>query len=201
MTKTEFREALGAKLSGLPENEVKDHLDFYCEMIEDKIEDGASEEDAVASIGAIDKICAQVMADVPLKSIVKDKIKNKRSYSTLEILFLVLGFPLWFPLAVAAVSVVFSLYVSIWAVVISLWSVDLAFAVASVGAIVAIPFFFINGTPILAALMFCAALACAGLAILFFVGCKYMTKAMVVVSEKLIVSFKYMLVGKENKNA
>ena len=51
MNKQEFIVALCDRLVGLPEQEVEDRIGFYCEMIDDRIEDGLSEEDAVAAIG------------------------------------------------------------------------------------------------------------------------------------------------------
>ena len=98
MTKNEFIAALKSKLSGLPQNELDERLEFYCEMIEDKIEDGATEEEAVSSIGSVEDVSDRVLADVPFSSIVKEKIKNSRALSAWEIVLLVLGFPIWFSL-------------------------------------------------------------------------------------------------------
>lgn len=44
MTKREFTVRLGSMLSGLPKRDIDERISFYCEMIDDKIEDGMSEE-------------------------------------------------------------------------------------------------------------------------------------------------------------
>ena len=45
MNKQEFFEQLRKGLSGLPKDDIEERLTFYKEMIEDRIEDGLSEED------------------------------------------------------------------------------------------------------------------------------------------------------------
>ena len=71
MTKQEFLCALGKKLSGLPRREVDERLAFYSESIDDRIEEGRTEAQAVADIGSVDEIAAQVIAEVPLARIAK----------------------------------------------------------------------------------------------------------------------------------
>ena len=51
MTKWEFIAALGARLSGLPKNDIDERLNFYGEMIDDRIEEGLGEADAVSEVG------------------------------------------------------------------------------------------------------------------------------------------------------
>ena len=60
MTKLEFIDELRKKLSGLPAADVEERLSFYSEMIDDKIEDGCAEDEAVFSIGSIDEISEQL---------------------------------------------------------------------------------------------------------------------------------------------
>jgi len=53
MNKQEFIEALYRRLSDLPWQDVEERLNFYGEMIEDHMEEGLSEEEAVASMGSV----------------------------------------------------------------------------------------------------------------------------------------------------
>ena len=119
MTKIKFLLELHEKLSGLPQDEVEERLNFYSEMIEDRIEEGLLEEEAVAAVGSVDEIAAQIIADIPLVKIAKEKMKPKRQLKAWEIVLLVLGSPIWFSLIVAAFSVILSLYVLLWAVIIN----------------------------------------------------------------------------------
>ena len=47
MSKSEFLTALRARLGGLPQGDVAERLDFYSELIDDRMEEGLSEEAAV----------------------------------------------------------------------------------------------------------------------------------------------------------
>ena len=200
MTKNEFIAALKSKLSGLPQNELDERLEFYCEMIEDKIEDGATEEEAVSSIGSVEDVSDRVLADVPFSSIVKEKIKNSRALSAWEIVLLVLGFPIWFSLLASVFAVALSIYVSIWAVVISLWAADLSFVVGVPGGLVVSVVYFANGASFNAIMLICAAVVCAGLAILFYFLCKLITKGILILTKKMIIYAKRKITrrGKEN---
>ena len=48
MTKIQFIMDLYEKLSGLPQDDVDERLNFYSEMIDDRIEDGKTEEEAIS---------------------------------------------------------------------------------------------------------------------------------------------------------
>ena len=60
MNKHDFIAKLRAKLSGLPDSDVRERLGFYSEMIDDRIEEGLSEEAAVSEIGSVDDIAARL---------------------------------------------------------------------------------------------------------------------------------------------
>ena len=83
MNKQAFMANLRARLSGLPKQDVEERLSFYSEMIDDRMEDGLSEEDAVLQTGSVEAIAAQIIADIPLTKIAKDKI-NAKGHSPAE---------------------------------------------------------------------------------------------------------------------
>ena len=74
MSKQEFLVQLRKGLSGLPQDDIEERLTFYSEMIDDRMEEGLSEEDAVYEIGDIDELISQIVADIPLTKLVKEKI-------------------------------------------------------------------------------------------------------------------------------
>ena len=94
MSKAEFLEVLRKRLSGLPREEVEERLAFYNEMIDDRIEDGLTEAEAVAGIGSVDDVARQIMAEIPLTTLVREKVRPKRILRVWEIILLVLGFGL-----------------------------------------------------------------------------------------------------------
>ena len=122
MNKAEFLDALRKALSGLPKDEAEQRIEFYAEMIDDRIEDGLSEEEAVMDIGNIDDIADQITADIPLGKIVKERIKPKKKLSGWNLTLIILGFPVWLPILAAVFAVVIAVYACIWAVDISLWA-------------------------------------------------------------------------------
>ena len=122
MNKQEFIACLRAKLQGLPTAEVEERLCFYSEIIDDKIEEGIPEEQAVGEIGGVDEIAREIVADIPLAKIAKERMRSKRRLKTWEIVLLALGSPVWVSLLVAVAAVAVSLLVSVWAVVVSLWA-------------------------------------------------------------------------------
>ena len=112
MLKTAFLEALQSGLAGLPQQDIEERLAFYGEMIDDRMEEGLSEEEAVEAIGPVDRVINEIIAQTPLTKIVKERIKPKRSLRAWEILLLILGFPLWFPLMIVAFVLILVFYVS-----------------------------------------------------------------------------------------
>jgi len=197
MSKQEFLAQLRKGLSGLPRDDIEERLTFYSEMIDDRIEEGLSEEEAVAAAGSVDEIVAQAVADTPFAKIAKERIKPKKRLGAVEVVLLALGFPLWFSLLVAAFSVILSLYVSLWAVIISLWSVFASFIGCSVGGVAACVIFAVGGNGAAGVAMLAVGIVCAGLAIFTFYGCKAATKGALLLAKKAAIWLKNCFVKKE----
>ena len=87
MTKAEFLSSLQIKLCGLPSDEVREHVTFYGEMIDDRVEEGLSEEAAVSAIGSVDMIASQIIRQLPLGAKEKEK-ESKKEGSVQKIPFL-----------------------------------------------------------------------------------------------------------------
>lgn len=197
MTKLQFLLALHDKLAGLPRDEVEERLNFYSEMIEDRMEDGLSEEEAVAAVGSIDEIAAQIAADIPLIKIVKEKVKPKRKRNAWEITLLAVGSPLWVPLLIAVVAVVFSVYVSLWSIVISLWAVFASLVVCAVAGLIMGVAFSVSGNVHAGLMAVAAGFVCAGLSVFLFYGCKVATKGIALLAKIIVLSVKKGLTKKE----
>ena len=198
MTKQEFIDALRKKLSGLPDREVEERLNFYSEMIDDRIEEGREEADAVADFGSVDDVAERIIADIPLTKIAKERIKPKRRLKAWEITLLAVGSPIWLSLAVAAVAVVLSLYVALWSVIVSVWAAFASLAACALGVGVAGGALALVGFAPSGAAMIGAALVCAGLAIFSFFGCKAATKGVLLLTAKIAFGIKNCFVGKES---
>ena len=198
MNKAQFLDELRRRLSGLPQSDLDERLLFYSEMIDDRVEDGLTEEDAVAGIGSVDEIVEQIMAEIPLSKLVKQTVTQRRSLKAWEIILLVLGSPVWIPLLTAAFAVCLSLYIVFWAVQISLWAVDLSLAVSAVGCLFMAVYTLIKGNPAEGAFMLGAALACAGLAILLFFVCLELSKGLLRLTKKMLLGVKTIFMRKRS---
>lgn len=193
MTKFEFLADLYNGLSALPEQDIEEQLNYYSEIIDDRIEDGLSEEEAIAQIGKPEQIITQILADMPISKL----IKTKRRLSAGEITLLAIGSPLWFPLLIAASAVIFALYISLWAVIVSLWAVFSSCAASGFGALIAGSIFLFNGSGASGLFTIGAGFICLGLSVFLFLGCKAITKATVVLTKKIILRVKKSLARKE----
>lgn len=197
MNKQEFIIALGARLSGLPQKDLEERLCFYSEMIDDRIEDGLSEEDAVRDVGSVEDIVAQILTEIPLAKIAKEKIKHTRRLRVWEIVLLAVGSPIWLSLLIAAFAVILSLYVVLWSVIIALWSVFVSFVVcAPVGILMGIVYA-CTGSGLAGIFMLSCGLTLAGLAVFVFFGCMAATKGTLLLTKKIALGIKHRMLKKE----
>lgn len=67
MTKQLFLNELAAALHGLPREERYRTLGYYDELIDDRMEDGQSEEDAVASLGEPQQVAREILGRPPAR--------------------------------------------------------------------------------------------------------------------------------------
>jgi len=197
MTKKEFLDELKKGLFGIPEEDITRSIEFYSEMIDDRIEDGKTEEEAVADIGTVKDAVSQILAEIPITKLIKEKVKKKRKIGALEIVLLVLGSPIWLSLLIVAFAVVLSVYVVIWSVIVSLWAVFASLAGVAVGGIFSGVIFVCNSNLLAGIAMFGASLVLAGLSIVSFFGCKAATKGILILTKKMALGIKNCFVKKE----
>lgn len=198
MNKAEFLFELEKALLGLPQEDIKKSLDFYSEMIDDRVEDGILQEEAVTQIGSPQEIAKQILADTPITRLVKQKIKPQRRLGAWEIVLLLLGSPLWLSLLIAMLSVVLAVYVSLWSVVVSLWASGAAFGGCVIGGIASAVIIFTSGQNVFAGIaMIAIAMLFVGICILFFFVCRAATKGMVWLTKRITLFIKSCFLRKE----
>ena len=119
MNKSEFLAELTNRLEHLPDQEIGKLISYYEESIDDRIEDGMTEEVSIKSLGSLDDIVTNIENEIPITSMVKDKvikeIEKSRSKGVLLALTII-GSPLWLPLLLTAVCVVISLVLAGWVI-------------------------------------------------------------------------------------
>ncbi len=167
MTKLQFLFALRDRLTDLPQSDLEERLHFYSEMIEDRMEEGLSEEEAVMAVGSVDEIAGQIASEIPSPK----KVSAKRHWKTWEIVLLALGSPIWFSLLITVFAIVLSLYVSLWAIFVSIAACALAGIVT--GIALAFSSYRLPGIGLIG-----AGIICAGISIILFFSCKWATKGL-----------------------
>ena len=197
MDKQEFLARLRDGLAGLPREDIEERLAFYSEMIDDRMEEGLSEAEAVAAAGSVEEIVAQAVADVPFAKLARERIKRRTRLSPVKVLLLVLGSPVWLSLVIALAAVVFSVYVSLWSVIVSLWAVFGSLAASSVGVMLAGGVVAMGGDTLPGIALVGAGLVAAGLSIFAFLGSRAATKGLVLLTKKCAVWIKNCLIRKE----
>lgn len=198
MSKQEFLDELRKGLSSLPQNDLEERLTFYSEMIDDRMEEGLTEEEAISEIGTVNEVLSQIIEEIPLSKLVKEKVKPKRTLRVWEIVLLVLGSPIWCSFLIAAFTIIFAGYAVLWSIIVSLWAIEVSFVACSFGSAASAVIFIFQGNGLVGIAMFGAGIFCAGLSIFLFFGCKEVTKGILFLSKKIVLGVKSLILGKEN---
>lgn len=194
MNKQEYLESIRSRISAMPADDVNRFMDYYSEMIDDRVEDGLSEEEAVADMGSPDAAVEQILEDMPLTKLVKEKIKPKHELKAWEVVLIVLGSPVWIPLLMTAAVLLLTLWIVAFALLISFYAVVLSFVAAGIGGLICTIPLFIANSPYMAVLMLGAALIGVGIAILFVVSVKPVTVGIFKVCKASVNGIKRMFV-------
>ncbi len=123
-------------------------------------------------------------------------MRSKHTFRPWEVVLIVLGSPIWVSLAVAAISIIFSLYAVLWAVIAALWAVDLSFIVSVVACIVAGILAIIHDTFYGAIAIACGCIF-AGSSILMFHAARAASNGIFFLTKKISHSIKNMFIKKE----
>lgn len=124
MKKLEFINELGAQLSSMPPEEIRPLLDYYMEIVADRMEDGMTEEEAVASLGPIPELAEKILAAQPQPEPKPEPQpipapEKKRRWSGGTIAIAILLSPLWLTLLCVLISVEIAVWVTLASLVVS----------------------------------------------------------------------------------
>ena len=198
MNKEMFLAKLRMELYGLPQEDIEERIAFYSEMIDDRIEEGLTEEEAVAQIGPMEDIVSQTISDIPLTKLVKEKIKPDRSLKGWEIALIIICFPIWFPLLIAGGAIIFSFYAVIWSLVISAWAVAVSLVAAGIGTTFIAIVNMVCGRALPGIATLGVSFFSAGLGILLIFACIGMTKGAARLTARIALGIKSLFIKKEH---
>ena len=187
MNKQAFMDQLRNSLSGMSQEDIRRSLEFYSEAIDDRMEEGMTEDEAVAQLGSLEEVVSQIMSEAAPKIAAQ---KPKRKLSAWEIVLLVLGSPIWLSLLIAVFAVAISVYAVVWSVIISLWAAAVSVASCAVVGVLVFVLYLVLGHTWQGIAMLGAGLLCAGLAIFFIYGCLQATKGTVFLTKKTLLAVR-----------
>ena len=196
MTRAQFILELTERLHELPKADREKAIEYYLELIDDRIDDGIPEEEAVAAVGSINEITTQILCDVPHTKFRENSL-NEKKFEPWVIVLLIAGSPIWISLLAAVFSIVVSVYAGAFAVVVSLFA-------TSVALIVCAPLLLLFGVQALvksgiavAMVYWGIAFAFAGLAVFLWIGGDHTVKGCVFLSKKLWLWVKSLFLRME----
>ena len=160
MNRKEFLRSLSRSLRGLSRAERAQSLDYYGEMIQDRVEEGLSEEEAVARLGSADEIARQILESNGPKE------KGSGRAPVWMIALIVLGSPVWLALLFAVLAVMLAAYIVAWSLIAALYAVLLGMAVCGPFGALCFVMEIARGNFARAALLLGAGCALLGLALL-----------------------------------
>lgn len=197
MNKQDFLSALAQNLGNLPEDDINGYKEYYSEMIDDRIEEGLTEEEAVADIGTPEEVASKILEEYSIPKLLKTKLKPKHKLRAWEIVLIAVGSPIWLSLLIAAFAVLVAFAASVIAVIISLYASAVSVGASTFAGIAGCVTNIIAGNlPLGLALLGCG-ICCAGLSILMFMGTNRLTKLLFILTKKLVKVFKTCLIRKE----
>ncbi|MCR5740403.1 MAG: DUF1700 domain-containing protein, partial [Lachnospiraceae bacterium] len=148
MLKQEFLTQLRSGLEAASIEDIDECIEFYDEMISDRIESGMNEESAVAQMESIDSIISNYKAEKPVAKLIMDKVQKShddakgKGKGALWIVLAIIGFPIWLPILIVVFALLLTLYIVLWCIVIAVFCVLVAIgAVALSGLFVFIMMF------------------------------------------------------------
>lgn len=133
MTKAEFLDELREGLLSLPPEERRKALDFYEEMIQERMDEGMPEHLAVRAVGSVEDAIAACLQEQSFQTVFKHRVQKSREQAgskTLWMILAILGAPVWigfvlgfggllFAFVMILLSLVFSLFVFVAAGILS----------------------------------------------------------------------------------
>ena len=85
MTRAEYLARLRECLALMPAEEREAQLAYYEELFDDMLEDGMSEAEVCERLGAPEDVAAELLAEIPMTTLVKSRVKaggKPSEYST-----------------------------------------------------------------------------------------------------------------------
>lgn len=185
MNKETFLTQLTNALSKMDPSERDRTVQYYREILEDRIEEGLSEEDAVAGMEPVEEIASRILAEnsAPL---------NKKRPRRKTALLIAAS-----PLLLTAGIIILSLYIAAWSVILSLFAVTAALALCLIVGIGCLFLLLTTGYPQTALFLLGAGLFCGAIGIALFILVLYLSKQLAHGAAYLFRAIRTWLIPRE----
>ena len=193
MNKEQFLDDLCERLGRLAPEERERVLDFYRELIEDRLEAGESEDAVLGGFGSPDALAGRILAESQSESAGEHEPAEKAASAQkgvpaegmperegmsrgLRNTLLILGSPIWLSLLIAAAAVALTLAIAALILYLAGWIIIGSFNIAGIALMLMLPAGVVMSLPLFPSLpakaIFQIGLGvfCAGLGLLFFLG-------------------------------
>ena len=181
-----------------PEEDIREYAQFYSEMIDDRMEEGLTEQEAVGALGSVDSVIEQVLSELPLQKLVKRSFE-KRKPTVWQTVLLIMGAPLWLPLMIAAFAVILAVYAVLWSAVLCLYAAVLALSAGALASLLGLPILIFNGTTGTAVIFLGAGIMLAGIAVLLFMASNLTAKGGWALGRLFVKGIKRMFIREESR--
>ena len=219
MNKKDFLDEVRTRLSGLDEKDIQNALDFYVEAIDDHVDDGMTEDQAVSAVGTPQEVAEKILMDTPLPTLIKTQAQamnsaptpapgvpgqpaapdQKKKMSPLAITLIIIGPPVWLPILIALAAVALSIVIAIFAVVLAIVATVLATAIGGVVAVFAALVGIVMGEGVHGLIQLAAALVLVGLSLLLFIPIKAGIIWLIELAGRFAGWVKFKFVSRRNK--
>lgn len=168
MNKTEFLNDLKCKLNFLSEEEREKTLNYYSEIIDDRIESGLSEEEAISQMESTRTIAEKLMPENSTQKTTSEKVFDfintlftKHGY-LIVLAIVIFSFPLWSPFVVGILTFVGIIFLILFGLI----------TLGAIGSVIAlgIAISFITQSLLSALSAMGVSMFCAGFTILITIG-------------------------------
>lgn len=179
MTKTDFINSLKEKLYKIEAKDVDVTISYYSEMIDDYVDSGYSEEEAINKMGSIEQIISEYETSNQDVDKASNETKLYRNILLTNKVLIVLILLLLSPIIIAAFGVFISLVACFFAVLLSTWVVDVSLAISSVYSLIMALFSISNNA----------------LSVIFYLGCMLVMGSVSILLIKPLICFTKMSMG------
>lgn len=196
MNKQEFSAELYSKLGKLPEEEKQKSVDYFSEMIDERIEDGMTEEEAVAAVGTTDEAVNMILQDIPISSLLKSGLKSSHTLRVWEIILIVLGSPVWLSIGIVLLAVIISVFCMIWSLVLAVYAIFVSFFCGGLACVAAGILFMVTKRVPTGLFAVGAGLILIGLSVFLHIAANAFTKLMFKLSRWTVLGIKSLFIGR-----